>query len=32
MKKKFLHSKDIDLLESRRRVHLINSLGGFKSV
>lgn len=32
MKKKFLHSKDIDLLEDRRRVHLINSLGGFKSV
>lgn len=32
MKRKFLHSQDIDLLDSRKRVHLINSLGGFKSV
>lgn len=32
MKKKYFHSKDIDLLEKQERVHLINSLGGFKSV
>ena len=32
MRTKFLHAKDIDLLDSRERVHLINSLGGFKSV
>lgn len=32
MKRKFLNSKDIHLFESRERVHLINSLGGFKSV
>ncbi|MBW1653963.1 hypothetical protein NLG42_13805 [Flavobacterium plurextorum] len=32
MKTKFLDSTDIDQLQSRERVHLINSLGGFKSV
>lgn len=32
MKRKLLHSKDIDLLDSRVRVHLIYSLGGVKSV
>jgi flavin reductase (DIM6/NTAB) family NADH-FMN oxidoreductase RutF len=30
--KKYLNTKDLDLLDSRSRVHLINSLGGFKSV
>lgn len=32
MKKTYLHSEDIKLLEKQVRVHLINSLGGFKSV
>lgn len=32
MKTKFLQANDIDLMDSRERVHLINSLGGFKSV
>jgi flavin reductase (DIM6/NTAB) family NADH-FMN oxidoreductase RutF len=32
MKKTCLHSKDIELLDKQKRVHLINSLGGFKSV
>ena len=32
MKKTYLHSKDIALLDKQVRVHLINSLGGFKSV
>ncbi|HEX9151547.1 MAG TPA: flavin reductase [Flavobacterium sp.] len=30
--KKYLNTKDLDLLDSRARVHLVNSLGGFKSV
>ena len=32
MKKMYLDNIDIDTLDSRKRVHLINSLGGFKSV
>lgn len=32
MRKMYLDSIDIDNLDSRKRVHLINSLGGFKSV
>lgn len=32
MKNTYLHSKDIALLDKQVRVHLINSLGGFKSV
>jgi len=32
MKKKYINSEDIALLEKQERVHLINSLGGFKSV
>ncbi|MFN3754671.1 flavin reductase family protein [Flavobacterium sp.] len=32
MKKTFLDVSDIKLLEKQKRVHLINSLGGFKSV
>ncbi|MBP4137025.1 flavin reductase family protein [Flavobacterium geliluteum] len=32
MKKTYLNSSDIDHLDKQKRVHLINSLGGFKSV
>jgi len=32
MKTTYLHSKDMALLDKQVRVHLVNSLGGFKSV
>lgn len=32
MKNTYLHSEDINLLDKQVRVHLINSLGGFKSL